>query len=134
MDMLWYATYGSKINRDHFLEYIRGGKSAFNGQTMAGCRNKQDPIRDYALVIRHELYFARNSVPWGGAVAFVRAEESKVQTLGRAYLITAEQFTDIACQQNGRLHLSAGYGQSILYAAQISTEDGQGGQATIVAA
>ena len=35
MDMLWYAVYGSKINRDHFLEYIRGGKSAFNGKLSA---------------------------------------------------------------------------------------------------
>jgi len=102
MDMLWYATYGSKVNRDHFLEYIRGGKSAFDGQTYPGCRNKQDPIRDYALVVSHELYFAKNSVPWGGAMAFVRPEESRSQTLGRAYLITAEQFVDIACQQNAR--------------------------------
>lgn len=102
MDMLWYATYGSKINRDHFLEYIRGGRSAFTGQTLAGCRNRQDPIRDYALVINHELYFAKNANHWGGAMAFVRSEEARVQTLGRAYLITAEQFMDIACQQNGR--------------------------------
>ncbi len=102
MDMLWYAAYGSKVNRDHFLEYIRGGKSAFTGQTYPGCRNSQDPIRDYALVVNHELYFARNSHPWGGAMAFVRSEETRAQTLGRAYLITAEQFVDIACQQNGR--------------------------------
>ena len=102
MDMLWYAVYGSKINRDHFLEYIRGGTSAFNGQTLPGCRNKQDPIRDYALGITHELYFARNSVPWGGAMAFVLPQQSRTKTLGRAYLITAEQFVDVACQQNGR--------------------------------
>lgn len=102
MDMLWYAVYGSKVNRDHFLEYIRGGTSAFTGQSLPGCRNKQDPIRDYALGINHELYFARNSVPWGGAMAFVLPQESRTKTLGRAYLITAEQFVDIACQQNGR--------------------------------
>jgi hypothetical protein len=102
MDMLWYATYGSKVNRDHFLEYIRGGKSVFNGQTYQGCRNKQDPIRDYALVVNHELYFAKNSDPWGGAMAFVVSQETRSQTLGRAYLITSEQFVDIASQQNGR--------------------------------
>lgn len=102
MDMLWYAVYGSKVHRDHFLEYIRGGKSAFTGQTLPGCRNKQDPIRDYALGINHELYFARHSDVWGGAMAHVLPQESRSTTLGRAYLITAEQFTDIACQQNGR--------------------------------
>jgi hypothetical protein len=102
MDMLWYAVYGSKVNREHFLEYIRGGTSKFTGQMLPGCRNKQDPIRDYALGINHELYFARNSVPWGGAMAFVLPQDSRTKTLGRAYLITAEQFVDIACMQNGR--------------------------------
>jgi hypothetical protein len=102
MDMLWFAVYGAKVNRDYFLELIRGGKSAFTGQTLAGCRNTQDPIRDYALGINHELYFARQSDVWGGATAQVLAQESRSKTLGRAYLITAEQFTDIACQQNGR--------------------------------
>lgn len=102
MDMLWYAVYGAKVNKDHFLELIRGGKSSFNGHTYVGCRNKQDPIRDYAIGINHELYFARNSDIWGGAMAHVLPQESRTKTLGRAYLITAEQFTDIACQQNGR--------------------------------
>ena len=102
MDMLWYAAYGPNVNRDRFLELIHGGKSAFTGQNFPGCRTTRDPIRDYALVIRHELYFARNSDQWGGAVAFVRPEESKAQTLGRAYLISADQFVDIVCQENSR--------------------------------
>jgi hypothetical protein len=102
MNMLWYAAYGSNVNRERFLEYIYGGKSAFNGQTYPGCRTKQDPIRDYAMMVNRELYFAKNSPPWGGAVAFVRPEPSKSQTLGRAYLITEEQFVDLAAQENGR--------------------------------
>jgi hypothetical protein len=102
MDMLWYAAYGPNVNRDRLLELIHGGKSRFNGQVYPGCRNKRDPIRDYAMVIRHEMYFARNSDAWGGALAFVRPEESKVQTLGRAYLISADQLTDLMCQENGR--------------------------------
>ncbi len=102
MNMLWYAAYGSNVNRERFLEYIRGGTSRFNGVSYPGCRNKQDPVRDYALGINRELYFARMSNAWGGAVAFVRPEASKSQTLGRAYLITEEQFIDVACQENGR--------------------------------
>jgi hypothetical protein len=35
-------------------------------------------------------------------MAFVMPQDSRSKTLGRAYLITAEQFLDIACQQNGR--------------------------------
>ncbi len=102
MNMLWYAAFGSNVNRDRFLEYIRGGTSRFNGAPLPGCRNAQDPIRDYALAINRELYFARFSERWGGGVAFVRPEPSRSQTLGRAYLITEEQFVDIACQENGR--------------------------------
>ncbi|MFW5738116.1 MAG: hypothetical protein ACOCYX_04330, partial [Spirochaetota bacterium] len=102
MNMLWYAAYGSNVNRDRFMEYIKGGRSRFNGVTYPGCRNKQDPIRDYALGMNRELYFARFADPWGGSVAFVRPEQSKSQTIGRAYLITEEQFLDVACQENGR--------------------------------
>lgn len=102
MDMLWYATYGPSVNRDHFLEYIKGGTSNFNGQVYPGCRNKQEPIRDYAMMIPRELYFAKMVDPWGGGVAFLRPEEAKSQTIGRAYLITAEQFVDVVCQENGR--------------------------------
>jgi len=102
MNMLWYAAYGSNVNRERLLEYIRGGRSRFNGINYPGCRNKQDPIRDYAIAINRELYFGRTADAWGGAVAFVRPEQSKSQTLGRAYLITEEQFLDLACQENGR--------------------------------
>jgi hypothetical protein len=102
MNMLWYAAYGSTVNRDRFLEYIRGGVSRFSGVAYPGCRNRQDPIRDYALAINRELYFARFSDPWGGGIAFVRPEPSQSRTLGRAYLITEEQFVDVACQENGR--------------------------------
>ncbi len=100
--MLWYATYGSSVNRNRFMEYITGGTSAFNGMQLPGCRNKGEPIRDVAIAIDRELYFARNSDAWGGAVAFVQPNPSKSQTLGRAYLITEEQFVDIAAQENGR--------------------------------
>ena len=120
MNMLWYAAYGSNVNRDRFLEYVRGGKSAFNGQTHAGCRDKREPIRDYAMMINRELYFAKNSDPWGGAVAFVRSEPSKSQTLGRAYLISEQQFEDIAAQENARRPGEKGFGFSYEYAETAS--------------
>jgi hypothetical protein len=116
MNMLWYAAYGSNVNRERFLEYIHGGKSAFNGQTYSGCRDKREPIRDYAMMINRELYFAKNSDPWGGAVAFVLPESSKSQTLGRAYLISEEQFVDIAAQENARRIGEKDFGFSYQYA------------------
>lgn len=102
MNMLWYAAYGSNVNRDRFMEYITGGTSRYTGLKMSGCRNKEAPIRDYALALNRELYFARMADAWGGAVAFVQPAPSKSQTLGRAYLITEEQFLDVASQENGR--------------------------------
>ena len=102
MNMLWYAAYGPNVHRDRLLECIRGGVSRFTGAAQPGCRDKSDPVRDYALAINRELYFARNSDSWAGAVAFVRAQPSRSQTLGRAYLVTQEQFEDIAAQENGK--------------------------------
>ena len=101
MKMLWYAAYGSAVNRDRFLDFIRGGRSQFDGATYPGCRNGQEPVRDCAIAISREMYFAKMSTGWGGAVAFLRPEISTTRTLGRAYLVTAEQFADVACQLNG---------------------------------
>jgi hypothetical protein len=100
--MVWYAAYGSNLNRDRFLEYIRGGTSQFNGRLYPGCRNKQEPIRDRGIAINRDLYFAKNSVPWAGGVAFLRPDAGSGNAIGRAYLITADQFLDVAAQENGR--------------------------------
>jgi hypothetical protein len=101
MEMLWYAAYGSTVNRERFLELIRGGRSQFDGATYPGCRNRQDPVRDCAITISREMYFGKVSTGWGGAVAFLRPEITTARTLGRGYLVTAEQFEDVACQLNG---------------------------------
>ncbi|TVQ26043.1 MAG: hypothetical protein EA382_06045 [Spirochaetaceae bacterium] len=136
--MLWYAAYDVHVNMTRFLELIRGGASRFNATSYPGCRNRQDPVRDYALAIPRELYFARNATEWGGAVAFVRPEASKSQTLARAYLITDEQFIDLACQLNGRrpadremvfdYDFASSHAESYFNRADPSAAAGQAGQ------
>ena len=42
---------------------------------------------------------------WGGGIAFLDHEHiSPAPTLGHAYLVTAEQFEDVAAQETGREH------------------------------
>jgi hypothetical protein len=48
------------------------------------------------------MYFTGQSKTWGGAVCVLDPDEEYATTLGRAYLITAEQFSDIAAQEMGR--------------------------------
>lgn len=94
---IWYACYGSNLCKERFLWYIRGGGPKNN----QGCQDKTLPVVDRPYTIHHELYFANQSRTWGnGGVAFLKLEkDEKIETLGRAYLITAEQFEDVKKQE-----------------------------------
>lgn len=94
---VWYACYGSNLCRERFLWYIQGGGTKNN----PGCQDKTLPVVDRPYTINHELYFTNQSRTWGnGGVAFLKMEkDEKVETLGRAYLITVEQFEDVKKQE-----------------------------------
>jgi hypothetical protein len=61
------------------------------------------PTADRPIEIPHELYFSQSSSIWEDkAVAFIKSNRSEdAQTLGRMYLITLEQFTEVVRQENG---------------------------------
>ena len=42
-NLVWYASFGSNINVDRFLCYIRGGKPALSNDTERGCRDTRSP-------------------------------------------------------------------------------------------
>ncbi len=94
---VWYACYGSNLCKERFLWYIQGGGPKNN----SGCRDKSLLIVDRPYTIHNELYFANQSRTWGNkGVAFLKLEKNeKIKTLGRAYLITSEQFEDIRKQE-----------------------------------
>ena len=94
---VWYACYGSNVNEDRFLCYIKGGICGFNGRSYDGCTDKRDPIADKPIIIPHKLYFGNSSGAWGGGgVAFINPQwDSEQSTWGRMYLITQEQFEQI---------------------------------------
>jgi hypothetical protein len=67
-----------------------------------GARDAAPPRDDRCVRFSHRLYFALTKTRWGeGGVAFVECHPESVDTtIGRAYLITAAQFIDVAAQEN----------------------------------
>lgn len=98
---VWYACYGSNLNKQRFLCYVQGGVCHYNGKPYTGCRDKSEPIKDKPITISHRLYFANISPKWiGSGVAFIDPQnDPNENTLGRMYLITKEQFKEIHEQE-----------------------------------
>jgi hypothetical protein len=95
---VWYASYGSNLSRDRFLHYLRGGRPAGASRTYPGARDRTPPADDRALTLPGALFFAWESPTWGGGIAFYDAD-SVGPTLARAYLVTEQQFADVAAQE-----------------------------------
>ena len=98
---IWYASYGSNLLEERFLCYIKGGKPSGSSKRHDGCFDKTLPQNNAKIYINHELYFARKSKSWdNGGVAFLSEKfESNHKTLGRMYLITPDQFTEVVKQE-----------------------------------
>ncbi|MCA0970712.1 hypothetical protein LCM20_08940 [Halobacillus litoralis] len=102
-NLVWYASFGSNINVDRFLCYIRGGKPELSNDTERGCRDATLPRNEKPFVMNHQLYFAKEAARWnGGGVGFIAGEEDdSYETYSNMYLITREQFLDVVAQENG---------------------------------
>jgi len=96
---VWYASYGSNLNKARFMCYIVGGKPPGAKKSNPGCADRTPPSDSRPVPLELELYFARYSTSWGGAAAFVRPLADSI-THGRMYLITDEQFNDVVRQEN----------------------------------
>lgn len=101
-EFVWYASYGSNVNYDRFMCYIKGGKPKGSDTKYKGCTNKDEPLKVETIDIHHELYFSKTSDTWQGkGVAFIKAKnDEEVKTLGLMYLITKEQFIEVIQQEN----------------------------------
>lgn len=107
---IWYASYGSNMQMERFLCYIRGGQPKGRTDIYEGCRNKTLPENNENLYISSRLYFAKESKGWNkGGVGFIsNSFNKKNQVLARMYLITKEQFEDVVKQEtkfNGELRI-----------------------------
>lgn len=81
--------------------YIEGGRPEGSTTVEIGCRDKAAPLKDEFLEIHYPLYFAGHSGRWNAAPAFLGlTPKNEEKTLARMYLITKEQFMDVAAQEN----------------------------------
>lgn len=98
---VWYASYGSNLARDRFRCYLEGGRPPGATRTYPGARNTSPPVDDRPLTLPGEMFFAWDSPTWGGGIAFYDATTPGA-TLARAYLVTEQQFADVAAQEMHR--------------------------------
>jgi hypothetical protein len=98
---VWYASYGSNLSSDRFQCYLSGGRPEGASRTYPGARNPNPPEDDRALTLPGEMFFAWESPTWGGGIAFYDAAAAGA-TLTRAYLVTEQQFADVAAQEMHR--------------------------------
>jgi len=98
---VWYASYGSNLSRARFLTYLRGGRPPGAQRSFEGARNQSDPLDDRALTLPGTVFFGWESPTWGGGIAFYDAAGAG-QALARAYLVTEQQFADVAAQEMHR--------------------------------
>ncbi|MEH6907309.1 hypothetical protein [Neobacillus drentensis] len=99
---VWYASYGSNINTERFLCYIKGGQPEGSSQVEIGCKDSSLPVDESTFTIARPLYFAKEAARWEAqGVAFIGLQEDKEnRTYSKKYLITVEQFLDVVKQEN----------------------------------
>lgn len=101
--LIWYASYGSNLDRDRLCCYLEGGTAVAARKANAGARDPTPPRDDAALVMPFELFFADVSHVWTGGVAFVdHRPDPRAATYARAFLITVEQLADVVAQESAR--------------------------------
>ncbi|MPZ94587.1 MAG: histone deacetylase [Propionibacteriales bacterium] len=95
---VWYVSYGSNMSSGRFAYYLAGGRPPGASHTYPGARDPS-PARETAAVhLPGTVYFAGESPTWGGGAAYYDPDVPG-DTPACAYLVTAQQFADIASQE-----------------------------------
>ncbi len=95
---IWYVAYGSNLAAGRFRCYLSGGRPAGGSRDYVGCRDPRDPVRSVGVEVPGGLVFAGESRVWNGGMTFYDRLAGGV-VAGRAYLVTTEQFADVAAQE-----------------------------------
>lgn len=99
-DLVWYVAYGSNLCEARFACYLVGGTPAGGRRATPGARDGT-PAREWRRVeVPHPLWFGGPSRTWRGGPAFLDVD-AVGRSVGRAWLVTREQFADVAAQENG---------------------------------
>ncbi|HSE08352.1 MAG TPA: histone deacetylase [Nocardioidaceae bacterium] len=99
---VWYVSYGSNMSESRLACYIQGGTPPGATRHNPGARDPRPPRHSIGVKLPGSVYFAGESSQWGGGVAFYD-HETPGPSVGRAYLVTAQQFADIAAQEMHRV-------------------------------
>ncbi|MFJ3788685.1 histone deacetylase [Kitasatospora sp. NPDC090091] len=102
--LVWYAAYGSNMHAERLNVYLRGGRPTGGARSCPGARDRRPPRRSVPVVLPGVLYFASLSLMWTGGSGFYDPGADG-EMPARAYLLTAEQFGDIAQQEMRRYPL-----------------------------
>ena len=101
---VWYVSYGSNMAARRLAVYLEGGVPVGGSHHNPGARNSSPPRRSVPVDLPGAIYFAGTSPQWGGGVAFYDHDaQQHGPTAARAYLVTAEQFADVAAQEMHRV-------------------------------
>lgn len=98
---LWYVSYGSNLCADRLACYLQGGRPEGGRRTYPGARDTSPPTASRATTLPGRVFFAGESRTWTGGMAFYDHETPGPAPAG-AYLITVEQFADVAAQESDR--------------------------------
>ncbi len=124
---VWYAAYGSGLSKENFMHQIRGGQPEGSTRAFAGCSDQAPPKKETFISLPYPLYFAGTCTEWGGGHINVLPEPSNTaHTIARAYLITVEQFEEIAAQQNDRLVTQPLPLRNAMQRGHVTVGDGSG--------
>lgn len=98
MDRVWYVSYGANMDAGRLDCYVRGGAPGGGARANPGCRDRTPPRADRAVWLAGGVYFGLTSRMWGGGLAMLDADLPGAAP-ARAYLVSSEQFSDIAAQE-----------------------------------
>ncbi len=101
MEHVWYASYGSNMSARRFHHYLQGGRPNGASRDYPGARDPALPLAVAPVTLGGSVFFAWESPTWGGGIAFYDAD-GRGTSYGRAYLLTAGQFADVAAQEMHR--------------------------------
>jgi hypothetical protein len=99
---VWYVSYGSNMSQMRLACYLEGGVPPGGTTANPGARDPRPPRHTIGVELPGSVYFAGDSAQWGGGVAFYD-HATPGPAAGRAYLVTAQQFADIAAQEMYRV-------------------------------
>ena len=101
MDEIWYAAYGTNMTLDRFTCYLTGGSPPGARRVTPGARDPALPRDSRPVEMRGCVYFAWESPTWGGGIAFYDPA-GEGRSVGRAYLLTLGQLSDVVAQEMHR--------------------------------